>query len=183
MCICACAHTHAHTSHKHSSTFSFIMSLLFFNNFLNLAHSEFALPNRQHHEIFKPEYLCLPAMIMLPWGPTQLSGRAQFPQKNGRKAHPSGRKLWRRRERKRKQSGPHTERVMVYLPDINNICLANKNQQSLSQSAGGPSRRGGWSSRGREKHTLAVQEGTGCRDRVTFQGSWACPDTQLLHHT
>lgn len=85
MCICACAHTHAHIAHKHSPTFSFIISLLFFNNSLNLAHSEFALPNRQHHEIFKPEYLCLPAMIMLPWGPTQLSGRAQFPQKNVRK--------------------------------------------------------------------------------------------------
>lgn len=68
-------------------------------------------------------------------------------------AHHSGRKLWRRRERKRKQSGSHTERVMVYLPDINNICLANKNQQSLSQSACGPSRRGGWSSRrGRSTH-------------------------------
>lgn len=111
MCVCVRGHIHAHTR----NILSFLFSLLLSNNFLNLARSEFALPTGSIIKSLDQNISACLLRSCYPEAPPHFREEHNS-LKEWQEAHHLGRKLGRRRERKRKQSGSHTETAMRESP-------------------------------------------------------------------
>lgn len=105
---------HEHTHIPETSVSSFFS--LFFVNFLNLAHPESALPEKQDHK-YSAQFISACEDHVSPKALTQSCGKSSHFWMWAGSPQLGGGKGWRRRGRKRKQSPIHaTERMMGASP-------------------------------------------------------------------
>lgn len=176
-------HMHKHAHIPETSASSFFPSF-FLVNFLNLAHPESALPEKQDHQ-YSAWFISACEDHVGPKAPTVL-WEEQPSLDEWQEAHrPGVGKGWRRRRRKRKQSPPFVplKDWWVHLPDIDNICLAIKIDRARHSQAATPA--GGANGSIWEGHILAVLEawavGTQWFSKAAGPAQTCSPHTMLGH--